>query len=63
MTDLNRPHYSESVVEPSGKFTDPMNKFLDELIEEVDSLPFGDVTIKCGDRISGDGLIQFGSRV
>ncbi len=61
-----RPHYSEiiaTVMDGDAIFTDTMNLFLDDLIDAVDATPAGDVTIKCGSRINGDGLIQFGSRV
>lgn len=69
-----RPFYGEQVVQqmPNGEliFTEPMNKTLDDLLiglddvtDKVNQLPSGDLSIRCGDRISGDAHIEFGSRV
>lgn len=62
-----RPNYNQVIATTddavSVSFNDTMNKFIDELITEIDSTPRGDLSIAMGDRISGDGAITFGSRV
>jgi hypothetical protein len=62
-----RPNYNDVIGDSNDLgdvvFSDQMNKFIDDLIAEITQKAAGDVAIRMGNRISGDGSVTFGSRV
>jgi len=68
----SRPYYSDQIVENDGRFTEEFNKFLDELVRCCESGGgsggssgggSGEICIDLGSRITGDAVVEFGSRI